>query len=70
MNTNPIFSKTLCIWDGKDGFMLIEKLQSIIHKVGESYIFKLLLIMLGILLVIFAMLESQDGKITFVYNNF
>lgn len=50
--------------------MLIEKLQSIIHKVGKSYIFKLLLIMLGILLLVVAMLENQDGKITFVYNNF
>jgi len=50
--------------------MSTKKLQIIIHRVSESYIFKLLLITASLLLIIFCMLETKEGSISFVYNNF
>lgn len=50
--------------------MLINKLQNITHKVYRSYIFKLIIITLFLLLTAFAMLEHKGGEIEFIYNNF
>lgn len=50
--------------------MLISKLQSIIQKASKNYIVKLVILTALILLIIFAMLESKNSEIPFVYNNF
>ena len=53
---------------GKGNYGYVEKMKSKIDN--KIYAIKLILITLGILLLVFAMLENKDGEISFVYSNF
>ena len=50
--------------------MLMKKLQNIIRSVVNNYIVQLISITVILLLIIFLMLETKQGNISFVYNNF
>ena len=50
--------------------MSIKKLQNIFQKLSKNYVIKLIIITVLLLLIAFAMLESKNSEIAFVYNNF
>ncbi|MGN1043638.1 MAG: hypothetical protein ACI4PR_02400 [Acutalibacteraceae bacterium] len=48
----------------------MKKLRSIFLKIVKSYAFKILAITIIELMILWAELEIQADKITFIYNNF
>lgn len=50
--------------------MSMSRLPNILKKLLSSYFFKLLFVSIVVFVMVFCMLESKDGDISFVYNNF
>lgn len=67
---NHTFMLMLCIWDGGDGCMLMNRLQNIFQRLIHNYFVQLIGLTVIILLIVFSLLESKEGEITFIYNNF
>lgn len=66
-----ILCMMLCIWGGKDGYMLIRKLQNTIQANKKiEIVVKIIMYSIAGLVVLLGMLENDGSDVSFVYNNF